>query len=420
MAINTPLSDTLDGYLNGLLAGKSAVTKWKSLDSSRIYSKVGGDLSDYDYDAKVKSFEGRIPPEVYKRLRRLVSKAAWSTKLTMLLAVDGYLNAGLFDKDIDPTRVAGILAGHNINCNYVAENRLQFNEEPDYIDGMLALNGLDTDHAGCVSELLNIKGPIYTMGAACSSGNTSLRNAIDEIRYHDNDVAVVAGAVLDFSTLEIHAMAIMGAITIHSFNETPEKASRPYDTRREGFVPSHGGGVLVVERLSHALARGARIWAEVVGVEANSDANHLPNPSEDGQTRLMTRILKKFNVEPTLIDYVNAHATSTALGDATELRSIKNVFGKHAYKLKVNATKSMLGHTCWAAPIVETVAAIMQMHAGNGGRLHPSINIDNLDPEVDLDVCRNVAVDHPVRYIMKNSFGFGGINCVSVLKRYEG
>jgi 3-oxoacyl-(acyl-carrier-protein) synthase len=284
------------------------------------------------------------------------------------------------------------------------------------MDGMLALHGLDTDHAGCISEVFSARGPIYTIGAACASGNTALRCAVDEIRYHDVQAAIVAGAVLDFSPVELHAMALLGAITFQSFNDEPQKASRPWDTRREGFVPAHGGGVIVLEPLAAAVKRGAKIYAEIVAVEANSDGNHLPQPSEEGQTRLMRRVLEKANMAPEQIDYINAHATSTPLGDITEIRSIKNVFGEHARKLKLNATKSMLGHTCWAAPVVETVAAVLQM---NAGRLHPSINIDELDPEVDLDICRDRAVEMPIRYLMKNSFGFGGINCVSILKRFD-
>ena len=421
MSINTPLGDTLDAFHGGLLAGRSALSNWKQLDTSRIYSKVGADLSDYDIAAKVKSFEGRVTEDVYKRLRKLLKTAPWSTKLTMLMSLDGWLDAGL-DKAtaagiLDNTRIASIVAGHNINFNYQYEGRLQFAEEPDYMDSLLALPGLDTDHAGSVSELLPVKGPIYTIGSACASGNHALRCAIDEIRYHDVDCAIVTGAVLDFSPVELHAMALMGAITYRSFNEDPQRASRPYDTRREGFVPAHGGGTLVVEPLDRALARGAKIYAEIIGIEANSDGNHLPQPSEEGQSRLMSKLLKMTGIAPEEIDYINAHATSTPLGDITELRSIKRVFGAHAYKLKVNATKSMLGHTCWSAPVVESIAAILQM---NGGKLHPSINIEELDPEVDIDVCRDRIVEHPVRYIMKNSFGFGGINCVAIFKRWEG
>ena len=416
MSIHTPLGDTLEGYLAALLAGKSAITNWKTLDTSRIYSKVGGDLSEYDVDAALASLESRIPGDAFRRLRKLLSRAPWSTKLSLLLAARGFLDAGLFNAPHDDTKVATIVAGHNINVNYQYETRLQFQEEPDFIDNLFSLHGLDTDHAGSVSELLQAMGPIYTVGGACASGNTALRCAVDEIRYHDVDIAVVVGAVLDFSPVDLHAMALMGAVTHQSFNDDPSRASRPFDLRREGFVPAHGGATLVVEDLEAAKKRGARIYAEVLGVEANADANHLPQPSEDGQARLMSKLLKQCGLRPDQVDYVNAHATSTPLGDLTEIRSIKRVFGDHAKKLRLNATKSMLGHTCWAAPCVESVAAILQM---NAGVLHPSINVDDLDPEVDLDICRGQAVEHRVDILMKNSFGFGGINCVALLQRFE-
>ena len=414
MSINTPLGDTLGDFERNLLAGKSALSNWKTLDTSRIYAKVGADLSEYDVARKLASLEGALEPQTFRRLRKLVSKSPWSTRLSMLLAADAWVNAGMREAGYPPERVASIVAGHNLGFNHQYENRRIFEQEPDHMDALLALTGLDTDHAGCVSEALNVRGPIYTVGSACASANTALRCAIDEVRWHGCDAALVVGAVLDFSPVELHAMALMGAITYQSFNDEPTRASRPFDTRREGFVPAHGGAVLVVEPWENAQRRGAKIWAEVLAVETCSDANHLPNPSEDGQSYLMKRVLDEAGLRPEDIDYVNAHATSTPLGDITEVRSIKRVFGEHAHELKINATKSMLGHTCWAAPAVETVAAILQMHAG---RLHPSINVDHLDPEIDLDVLANRGCDARVRYCMKNSFGFGGINAVSILRK---
>jgi 3-oxoacyl-(acyl-carrier-protein) synthase len=416
MSINTPISDTLDGFLKGLLTGTSAISKWKDIDVSRCYSKIGADLSEYDISGKLAQIETKLDPTVFRRARRLILKAPWTIKLSILLAIDAFLDGEVFDAEVDMTRVAAIIAGHNINFRHHYDNRLKYEEEPDFIDPLLALTGLDTDHAGSISEVLGVRGPIYTVGAACASANTALRAAIDEIRYHDMNMALVAAAVLDFSPVELHAMCIVGATTFQSFNDEPEKGSRPWDIRREGFVPAHGGGAILLEGLTSAKKRGARIYAEILGVEANSDANHLLNPSEEGQSRLMKRVLDKCGLAPENIDYINAHATSTPLGDLTEIRSIKRVFGSHAYKLKLNATKSMLGHTCWAAPAVETVATILQMRTG---KLHPSINIEQLDPEVDLDVCRGKAVDFTARTVMKNSFGFGGINCVSILRHYE-
>jgi 3-oxoacyl-(acyl-carrier-protein) synthase len=416
MSINTPLGDTLDAFLEGLLAGRSAVSKWKRIETSNIYSKVGADLGDYDIDGKAARFEGHIPADMFKRMRKLIMRVAWSTRLTILMTLDAFLDSRLGEAAIDFNTVAAIIAGHNINFNYLYDQRLRFAEEPDFMDAMQALHGLDTDHAGCISEVLGVRGPIYTVGAACASGNAALRCAVDEIRYHDAPAAIVAGAVLDFSPVELHSMALMGAISCQAFNDQPQAASRPWDARREGFVPAHGGGVMVLEPLPAAVKRGAKIYAEIVAVEANSDGCHLPQPSEEGQSRLMRDVLEKAQLAPEQIDYINAHATSTPLGDVTEIRSIKNVFGSHARKLKLNATKSILGHTCWSAAIVESIAAILQM---NAGKLHPSINIDELDPEVDLEICRGRVVEAPVKYLMKNSFGFGGINCVSVLKRFD-
>ncbi|MCB9639184.1 MAG: beta-ketoacyl-[acyl-carrier-protein] synthase family protein [Myxococcales bacterium] len=416
MAINTKLGDTLDGFYENLIAGKSGLVNWHFIKTDGIYSKVGGDLSDYDVDGKVASLKGQLSTDEWKRLRKIVRGAPFSTRLSMLCASDAWLDAGLDKAGIDPTRFSVIVSGHNLNKFYQYENDMQFLNEPDYMDPMAAVRSLDTDHAGSVAEVLNAQGSIYTMGGACASANVALRNAVDEVRYHEHDVAMVVGAALEFSPMSLHAMALLGAISFQSFNENPEKASRPYDLAREGFIPSHGAAVLVVETLEHAKARGAKIYAEVLGVEAMSDASHLPSPSLDGQARTMTRLLKVSGVTPDQIDFVSAHATSTPLGDMTELGSIKKVFGDHAKNLKINAPKSMLGHTCWSAPAVETVAAIMQMQKG---WLHPSINIENKDPEVDLNVCANEPVQHQIRLMLKNSFGFGGINCCSLLKRYE-
>lgn len=416
MSVNTPLGDTLEGFLAALMAGRSAITAWKRFDDPPIYSKIGADLSDYDIAAKARQWEGRLPDEKFRILRRFTARAPWSTQLSLLIAVDAFADAGLLDTPLPIERTGVMVAGHNINLNYQYTSRLQFAEEPDYIDSMFSVHGLDTDHAASVTELLGIRGPAYTLGGACASGNIALRNALDEIRYHDIDRCIVLGAVFDFSPIDLHAMALMGAITHQTFNDEPARASRPFDVRREGFVPAHGGAALVVEALESATRRGARIYAEILGVEANSDANHLPQPSEDGQFAVMTKLLDRCRVAPGDIDFVSAHATSTPLGDLTEVRSIRRLLGPHATRVKINAPKSMLGHTCWSAPTVETVAAVLQMRAS---RLHPSINVDDRDPEIDLDICEGAPCDHTVNHLLKNSFGFGGINCVSLLRRFE-
>jgi 3-oxoacyl-(acyl-carrier-protein) synthase len=312
--------------------------------------------------------------------------------------------------------VAVIVGGHNIGSGYSHRMGRQFLDEPDLIDGMYCLYKLDSDHAGCVSELLQTHGPIYTAGAACASGNLALRSAVDEIRHHGQEAVMVVGPVMHFSPVDVHAMALMGAITTDTFDDEPEKASRPFDIRREGFVPAHGAGALVLEDRDAACRRGARIYAEILAVAAGADGNHSPQPCMQGQVRVMRKALEESGLRPEQIDYISAHATSTPTGDISEVRAIKEVFGQHVRRLKINATKSMLGHTCWAAAVVELIAAILEMRAGI---LHPSINIEELDPEVDLDVCPGTKVAHSIEFLMKNSFGFGGIDCVSVIRRHE-
>jgi 3-oxoacyl-(acyl-carrier-protein) synthase len=414
MGINTRLGDDLSTYYDNLIAGRSGITNWTFFEHDGVYSKVGGDLTAYDRAGKVDRLEGMIPDSVHARVRKILRTAPLSTGLTVLCAIDAWRDAGL-DFDAEPWGRAVIVGGHNLNEHYLLRNFATFQEEPDWIDPLSALLNLDTDHAASVGEVLGCRGALYTVGGACASANIALRAGLDEIRHHGHDVAVVCGAALEFSPMGLQAMVMIDAITYQSFNDQPERASRPYDVGREGFVPSHGVGCLVLEREDRARARGARIYAEVLGCVATSDGSHLPAPSREGQAETMRRLLRSTGLDASDVQFICAHATSTPQGDVSEIGAIHDAFGPHAERLKINAPKSMLGHTCWAAPATETVAAILQMV---NGRLHPSVNIDELDPAVDLDVCAGEAVDLEVDVLVKNSFGFGGINCCSALRRY--
>ncbi|MEP6548678.1 MAG: beta-ketoacyl-[acyl-carrier-protein] synthase family protein [Gammaproteobacteria bacterium] len=418
MSVLTPLADNLEGFLEALLAGRSAIARLRAFDTDNIYVKVGGDLTGYDEPGKLAALSSLIPEVASVRLRRLMKRAPWAARLSMLLAVDAWLNAGLFaSSSLNPRRVATLVAGHNINANYQLQNTLRFLDEPDFMDGLFSVFALDTSHASLVSEVLQLFGPMYTVGGACASGNHALRSAIHEIRSNSCDVAVVLGAVSDFAAPDLHALALVNAISCQSFNDEPERASRPFDVRREGFVPAHGGAVLVLEELEHARRRDARIYGELLAAGSSADGNHQSQPNETSQADLMTAVLAEGGVAPEAINYLNAHATSTPLGDVSESRAIGRVFGRHTRALKVNATKSMLGHTIWASAVVEIVGAILQM---NAGRLHPSINVDQQDEAIDLDVCSNGWVPLDVEYFLKNAFGFGGYNAVSLFGRYDG
>lgn len=417
MGINTPLGDNINDYYKNLINGKSAISLMKSIDTSMIRCKIGGDLGGYDIKAKLEILKNKLPEDNYRRLRKIVKTAPFSTKITLLTAIDAYIDAGLLNSNINKERMCAIIGGHNFHDNYIVKNANQFLKEPEYIDGLMGICVFDSDVVASISETLQIYGPMYIIGGTCTSSGLAIKSAITEINYNDCDIALVGGGLLDYSNLGYQALILVSAISYVSFNDHPEKSSRPYDMKREGFVPTHGSGILIVEELNHALKRGAKIYAEILAVESNNDANHLSNPSVEGQTRLIKRVLDKAGLKPEQIDYVNAHATSTPLGDRIELQSIKNVFGEHANKLKINAPKSMLGHTGWACHAVELIGGIMQM---NNSTLHPSINIEEIDPECNgLDVCANNKVEnYNINYFLKNSFGFGGINCCSVIKKW--
>ncbi len=416
MSINTPLGDTINAVGNNMLAGKSAITWWKGFDTSAIYSKIGGDLSFYDADAKLKSFESKIPEEVFVKTKRVFKQVTSSTKLSILMALDAYLTSGLFQETLDPYDVGVICGGHNLTNYHLLEQYEIFKDEPDFIDGLSGLNILDTDYSSSVAEVLNLRGMAYLIGGTCATGNVALQAAMNAISYDDKKIINVVCPMVAFNPLMLQSLTVLDAISYDKFNDTPTQASRPYDINREGFLPCEGGAVLILEELEHAKARGATIYAEILGVNVNSDANHLSNPSREGQVRVIRDLLKKCNIAPQEIDYISAHATSTHLGDVVEIQSIKEVFGVHAYNLLINAPKSLLGHTMWASGAVEAVLAIWQM---NKGEFHRSHNIHDMDPQVDLNVCADGNIKRNINILMNNSFGMGGINSASLFQHYD-
>ena len=417
MGTINPLGDSLEQYYSNLIAGKSGIKKWKSIDLSQVECKIGGDLGDYDWQRGLERFSGRFPEDFFKKLKKLFRTATFSSRLTALCTLGAYDHAGLLGTEVDPFRTSILVAGHNLNSNYIFENSKRFMEEPEYIDPLAGVEGIDANIPATLSEILSLQGPTFTIGGACASGNLAMRVGFRDIVTGECERAIIAGAPFDVSPADIQASVIIQAVVLKpELQETPEKASRPFDINRDGFVYSHGAGTLILEDLETARRRGARIYGELLGVKAGSNANHLPGSVAENQARVMTELLASTNVEPERIDYANCHATATPGGDIEEIRAIKITFGDHAYRMKLNAPKSMLGHTCWASPIVETVGGLLQMEHGV---LHPSINIDKLDPEVDLDVCANRPTEHRIEYMLKNSFGFGGLNCCSLIKRYE-
>jgi 3-oxoacyl-(acyl-carrier-protein) synthase len=272
---------------------------------------------------------------------------------------------------------------------------------------------VDTDVLARVCDLLTLKGPSWTVGNACGSSNIALITGMDLIRSGRADAVVVSGAGGGLDPILLHSWVTLGALSSESFNDDPTRASRPFDRRREGFVPSEGAASVVLETLSGARARGAHIYAALLGGGSASDATRQIRPYEEGQVRAMRAALSDARVNAEQIDYVNMHATSTPLGDPIEVSAIKHVLGDRVYQIPVNATKSMIGHLLNAAALAEFIAVVLQMEHKF---VHPTINLEEPDEGMDLDFVPNQAREYEPRLAMSNAFGFGGLNSSVIIQ----
>jgi len=411
MGVVTVVGDSVPAYHDALVSGRSGITRWKTMTDPRFYSRIGGDLTDFDLKAHLERHGANYPAAAVKQCLSLMRASPLSPRLVAAAALQAYYGSGI-DGSVAPERAGHVLSGHNLNAGYIVENTLTFQDEPDYIEPLFGLHCLDTDVLSATSELLTLKGPSFTVGGACASGNLAIMSALDLLRAGRVDAAVVSGGPIELEPVALHGWALLEAVSFQSFNDEPERASRPFDGRREGFVPSEGAGCVVLETLAGARARGATIYAELLGASSASDASRLTRPQQDGQVRAMRAALRDARVNPEEVDYVNAHATSTPLGDTVEVAAIKEVLGAHAASVPVSSTKSMIGHCLSAAGVVELIATVLQMRHGV---LHPTINQEEVDPELDLDFVPNVAREARIEIGISNSFGFGGLNsCVVV------
>lgn len=413
MGVTTVLGDSLDAFWDGLVSGRSGITRWKKFDDPGCYSKIGGDLSEFNLKSHLARVGASYPQPLVRQCQSLLRSTPAAGHLAAAAALQAYVDAGL-EGAVEPERTGHVLAGHNLNPRYIRENLLTYVEEPDYIEPLFGVLCLDSDVLSVVSELLSLRGPSFTVGGACASGNLGLLAGMDLVRAGRVDAVMVTGGAVDLEPGILHGWALIEAISCRTFDDEPARASRPFDSLRHGFVPGEGAGAMVLESLSSARARGARIYGEVLGASSASDGSRLPRPAREGQMRAMSLALSDARVLPEQVDYINAHATSTPLGDLVEIEAIKAVFGEHAYRMPVNATKSMIGHCLCAAGVVELIATVLQMEHGV---LHPTINQEQPDPNLDLDFVPNEAREARIDVALSNSFGFGGLNSSIVVGR---
>ncbi len=402
MGVVTSLGKDVETFWNSLLAGKSGVSKIESFDVSEYPTQIAAEIHDFNPEDYVERKEAR-------KMDRYVQFAyAASTQALQ----DSGLKIG---ESVEAERI-GVIVGSGIGGLGTWEDQfttlLQKGPKrvsPFFIPMMIANMG-----SGDVSIKLGAKGPNTSVVTACATGTHSIGDSFKLIARGDADAMICGGAEATIRPTGLAGFCAMRAMSTR--NDDPTKASRPFDKDRDGFVMGEGAGVFVLESLEHAQARGAHIYAEVVGYGLSADAHHMTDPDPDGAARCMTMALKSAGLQPEDLDYINAHGTSTPAGDKSETTAVKKALGEHASKIAVSSTKSMTGHLLGAAGGVEAVICALSLE---NQIMAPTINIDNQDEACDLDYVPNVARKANLNVVMSNSFGFGGHNASVILKKFE-
>jgi len=406
MGMVTSLGGDVASTWDGLVAGRSGIRPIQNIDASRLPVRIAGEVRDFDPSAILDRKEMR-------RTDRYIQFALVCARQ----ALDAAGLPGRLDDDLAAR--AGVIVGSGLGgVATLFDNVLVMAERgPDRISPFFIPMGIANVGAGQVAIATGAVGPNFATVSACASGGHALGEAWETIRRGDADLMLAGGVEAGIHEATVGGFASMKALSTR--NEDPGAASRPFDQGRDGFVMGEGGGVLVLEALEHAEARGAVPLAELVGYGATADASHitLPAPGGIGAVRAARRALDKAGMAPDEIDHVNAHATSTPEGDKAELAAIRTIFGDHAPKVAVTANKSMLGHTLGAAGAIEAIATIMALREGC---VPPTINLDNPDENAaGLDLTPNVASRRPLHAAVSNSFGFGGQNTALVFRRWD-
>ena len=404
MGIVSPVGNTISDAWDNLLNGKSGITRITRFDASALASQIAGEVKDFDITQYM----------IVKEARRMDIFIHYG----MAAAMQAVKDAGIEDvtnSEIDPDRI-GVNIGSGIGGLPMIEktDAVYHKKGPRKISPFFIPSTIINMIAGNLSIKYNFRGPNLAIVTACTTATHCIGNSARMIEYGDADLMVAGGAESCVTPLAVGGFASAKALSTR--NDDPDTASRPWDTERDGFVLGEGAGILVLEEMEHAKRRKAKIYAEVVGFGMSADANHMTAPCEDGEgaARCMTAALKNSCLDASEVNYINAHGTSTQLGDIAETTAVKRCFGKQAKKLVMNSTKSMTGHLLGAAGGVEAIFTALAIHHQISP---PTINIFNQDPQCDLDYVPNTARKMNIEVALSNSFGFGGTNGTLILKK---
>jgi 3-oxoacyl-[acyl-carrier-protein] synthase II len=402
MGAITPLGNTVEEFWQSLCEGKSGVTRIDRFDITNFDTKIAAEVTDFDPQNYMDKKEAR-------RMDRY-------TQFAMAASNMAVQSAGLDLSKIDHERF-GVVLGSGIGGIETLENQANvlYTKGPSRVSPFFVPMMIGNMAAGQISIALGAKGVNSTVVTACASATNAIGEAFKSIKYGEADVIITGGTEAPITPLALAGFCSMKAMSTR--NDDPKAASRPFDLERDGFIMGEGSGIVILESYEHAVARGAKILAELVGYGLTADAYHItaPAPEGEGGARAMKQALENAGVPPEAIDYINAHGTSTPYNDKFETIAIKSVFGEHAQKLAVSSTKSMTGHLLGAAGGVEAIVCVKAIAEGFAP---PTTNLTIPDPECDLDYVPNIGRKMDINYALSNSFGFGGHNACILIKKY--
>ncbi len=404
VGVVTPLAVDVDNFWKRLIAGESGIHNLTTLDTTEYKVHFGGDIPDFTTDDYVARKDA-------KRLDRF-------TQFAVHAGGQAIADAGLSFDSIDRTK-CGVILGSGIGGLMEIENQIErmLTKGPDRVSPFTVPKMMVNAAGGNISITYGLKGPNYAVATACASATNAMGDALRSIRLGETDLVITGGSEAAITRMGLAAFQNMKALSTR--NDDPASASRPFDADRDGFVLGEGAGVLIFEELEHAKARGAKIYAEVLGYGTTSDAGHItaPDPEGTGAGAAMQAAIDDAGLNPSDVNYVNAHGTSTPLGDKAETQAIKGVFGDDAKKLAISSTKGALGHSLGASGGIEAVILSKSIQTSV---IAPTINYHTPDPGCDLDYTPNEARELEVKFAMSNSFGFGGHNACVVFGRFDG
>ena len=405
LGVVTPVGNDLETFWTALKEGKSGIDRISAFDISQYDCKIAGEVRNFDPKPVFKN------PKDIRRTDRFVHLAMGAAKMSVQ-------DSGIDLEKVDRDRFGTIISSGIGGLKTLEEQfTILMNKGPSRTSPFTIPMLISNMASGIISMEFGLRGPNMCIVTACATSNNSIGESWRMIKFGDADLFLAGGSEASIVELGLAGFSSMRALSRR--NDQPERASRPFDRDRDGFVMSEGAGVLVVEELEHAKKRGAKIYCEITGYGVTADAHHMTAPPEDGEgaARAMKLALDHAKLSPKDVDYINAHATSTGLGDIAETKAIKMVWGEEeAKKVAISATKSMTGHLLGGAGAVEMAACIMSIR---DGIIPPTINLENPDPECDLDYTANKAKEKKVRVALNNSFGFGGHNATLVATAFE-